>query len=361
MGDIGYPFAGNKSVTSPFGQWRQKNYSNGNKKLYSHSGTDFACSDGTEMLAIADGTVVYAKYINGYGNTIKIRHDSLERVCSLYGHLQGFASNIKENVSVVKGDLIGFSGHTPDCSPHLHFEIRADDSTYGTSDLTKFHDPAIYLGGIDRYDQNNPPFSVHSFPADEGNEANPPIPCASDRTPPNVSSPAQPLSDNYSGSSVNSSVVLGSVIYDDPAVVVEAIDNLFNLWKEIPSLQWFEVYYGRRAPISRKHWFEDFYKCQRSDDWFTVTGGFTLATNSVTTDAGAESVVVEDTGASAVIPSDAKIAGCFVTEKQLLYVSPAIRCASMDRIPKEANDPPIEGEQAEIDAEAVIEETENVE
>ena len=140
--------------------------------------------------------------------------------------------------------------------------------------------------------------------------------------------------------------------YVNPERVKEAIDNLFNLWKsDAKSHLWFETFYGRRAPISRKHWFEDFYKCQHSEDWFTVTGGFTLATKSAVPD-----VPGSDSDGELTVAEDTPIAGCFMTEKQVLYVNPAIRCASMDRIPKEANDIPLEGEQAEINAEDTIEE-----
>lgn len=41
-----------------------------------HGGNDYGAAAGTSIPAAADGTVVYSGYINGYGNTVVIRHTS---------------------------------------------------------------------------------------------------------------------------------------------------------------------------------------------------------------------------------------------------------------------------------------------
>lgn len=39
-----------------------------------HAGADFAASEGTPILAVADGTVTVAKFSSGYGGLIVIEH-----------------------------------------------------------------------------------------------------------------------------------------------------------------------------------------------------------------------------------------------------------------------------------------------
>lgn len=136
--------------------------------------------------------------------------------------------------------------------------------------------------------------------------------------------------------------------------VKKAVDNLFEMYKEAPTNTWFETFYGRRAPISVKHWFEDFFHCKATEDKFLHHGGYTLATNSVTTeDSDTQTVPEEDqidnNGASygEKLPLDARLAGLFVTERQHLYINAAIRCASMDRVPIEISEPPSQEEFTE--------------
>jgi len=136
--------------------------------------------------------------------------------------------------------------------------------------------------------------------------------------------------------------------------VKNAVDNLWAWYKEAPMHTWFEIFYGRRAPISVNHWFKDFFKCKGTEDKFIYYGGYTLATNSVTLeDEGGETVPEENQTDSngesygEKLPLDAKLAGLFVTEKQHLYINAAIRCASMDRVPIEISEPPSVEEMTE--------------
>lgn len=136
--------------------------------------------------------------------------------------------------------------------------------------------------------------------------------------------------------------------------VKKAVDALFEMYKEAPTNTWFDTFYGRRAPISVKHWFEDFFHCKATEDKFLYYGGYTLATNSVTLeDSDIQTVPEEDqTDGNGVsygekLPLDARLAGLFVVEKQHLYINAAIRCASMDRVPIEISEPPSQEEFTE--------------
>jgi len=87
-----------------------------------HSGVDYAAPSGTAIYASANGVVEMAQYVNGYGNFVKIRHNSEYETA--YGHMKGFASGIRKGVRVRKGQIIGYVGSTGrSTGPHLHFEI----------------------------------------------------------------------------------------------------------------------------------------------------------------------------------------------------------------------------------------------
>jgi hypothetical protein len=151
-------------------------------------------------------------------------------------------------------------------------------------------------------------------------------------------------------------------LFEAEDAVQKAVDNLWDWYKQAPTNTYFETFYGRRAPISAKHWFVDFFKCKGTDDKFLYYGGYTLATNSVTLEDDGGQVTTEedqtDSDGSSYgekLPRDAQIAGLFVTEKQHIYIDPAIRCASMDRVPIEISDPPTRDELAQVGMENLLE------
>lgn len=87
-----------------------------------HTGIDYGCPEKTEILASADGIVMFAgRDSSGYGKYVIIQHDS-ER-STLYAHLFKVLVVIGEKVT--QGQLIGLSGTTGNSTgPHLHFEAR---------------------------------------------------------------------------------------------------------------------------------------------------------------------------------------------------------------------------------------------
>ena len=87
-----------------------------------HKGVDFAAPTGTPIFAAGNGVVEFAGRNGGYGNYIRIRHDSTYKTA--YAHLNGFKKGIYGGVRVKQGDIIGFVGSTgKSTGPHLHYEI----------------------------------------------------------------------------------------------------------------------------------------------------------------------------------------------------------------------------------------------
>ena len=92
------------------------------KQYRMHSGVDYAAPMNTKVYASADGTVTAAKWVNGYGNYITIRHNS--EYSTGYGHLKSYAKGIRPGVRVKQGQVIAYVGSTGrSTGPHLHFEV----------------------------------------------------------------------------------------------------------------------------------------------------------------------------------------------------------------------------------------------
>jgi murein DD-endopeptidase MepM/ murein hydrolase activator NlpD len=88
-----------------------------------HAGVDFAAPSGTPIYATADGTVIYAGWLSGYGRLIKIQHDF--GIETRYGHLSAIRVDVGQRVS--RGDRIGDMGNSGrSTGPHLHYEIRVN-------------------------------------------------------------------------------------------------------------------------------------------------------------------------------------------------------------------------------------------
>jgi len=87
-----------------------------------HLGTDFAAPHGTEILAVADGTVTEAARRGGNGNFVRIRHTGTYE--TQYLHMQRFAKTIKAGRRVRQGQVIGYVGSTGLATgPHVCFRF----------------------------------------------------------------------------------------------------------------------------------------------------------------------------------------------------------------------------------------------
>ncbi|HOY47279.1 MAG TPA: peptidoglycan DD-metalloendopeptidase family protein [Alphaproteobacteria bacterium] len=87
-----------------------------------HKGVDFRAGTGTPIPSAGAGRVVARGYNNGYGNFIRIRHNSSFE--TLYGHMSRFAKGVGVGTAVRQGQIIGYVGATGIATgPHLHYEI----------------------------------------------------------------------------------------------------------------------------------------------------------------------------------------------------------------------------------------------
>jgi murein DD-endopeptidase MepM/ murein hydrolase activator NlpD len=100
-------------VTSPFGmRWGRM-----------HTGIDIGVPYGTPIHAAASGQVIYAGWMDGYGNLVFIDHG--RGISTGYAHQSSIA--ISNGQSVTQGQVIGYVGCTGHCfGPHLHFEVRVN-------------------------------------------------------------------------------------------------------------------------------------------------------------------------------------------------------------------------------------------
>jgi murein DD-endopeptidase MepM/ murein hydrolase activator NlpD len=85
-----------------------------------HEGIDIAAPEGTEIVAAADGKVIYSGAMRGYGNVVLIDHGGLVTV---YAH--NHRNLVREGEGVKAGERIARVGQTGRATgPHLHFEVR---------------------------------------------------------------------------------------------------------------------------------------------------------------------------------------------------------------------------------------------
>jgi len=88
-----------------------------------HTGIDIAAPAGTPIHVAKAGEVIYAGWLNGYGNTVVVDHG--DGVATLYGHQSRLGST--EGQQLNQGDVLGFVGSTGHSTGnHLHFEVRID-------------------------------------------------------------------------------------------------------------------------------------------------------------------------------------------------------------------------------------------
>ncbi|MFQ3615001.1 MAG: peptidoglycan DD-metalloendopeptidase family protein [Cyanobacteriota bacterium] len=109
----------NGPITSPFG-WRVH-------PIYRtrrfHAGIDFGVPTGTPVRAADRGTVIYAGWYGGYGNTVILNHGG--GITTLYAHNSRVAVGVGQ--SVQRGQTIAAAGSTGlSTGPHVHFEVRVN-------------------------------------------------------------------------------------------------------------------------------------------------------------------------------------------------------------------------------------------
>ncbi len=100
-----------------------------------HRGVDISAPYGTAVHASADGVVVFASLMNGFGRVVVVDHGNGFQ--TYYAHLSRFS--VVAGQEVRQGMIIGAVGQSGrTTAPHLHYEVRR----YGTP-----QNPARYLNG----------------------------------------------------------------------------------------------------------------------------------------------------------------------------------------------------------------------
>ena len=90
-----------------------------------HSGVDIGSNDGQPVIAPADGVIVFADFMGGYGRAVVVDHG--HGITTRYGHLGSFACISGQHVH--RGDTIGYVGESGrSTGPHLHYEVRINDT-----------------------------------------------------------------------------------------------------------------------------------------------------------------------------------------------------------------------------------------
>jgi murein DD-endopeptidase MepM/ murein hydrolase activator NlpD len=130
------PFVGDFPITMDFGaapSWYVQIAG------YPHNGIDFGMPVGSEIVACADGVIVYADNVpDADGIGININH---EWGMSQYWHLSSLVKGYRDGVK--KGELIGRSGATGWATgPHLHFGVKVNGE--GDEGMKGWSNPGRY-------------------------------------------------------------------------------------------------------------------------------------------------------------------------------------------------------------------------
>ena len=129
-GRFAWPVPGRSYISSGYG-YRNRPIGSGREF---HTGYDIPGPYGANIVAAADGTVITAGYVNGFGYTVMINHGG--GIVTLYGHNSKLNVSVGDKVS--RGQVIAKCGSTGNSTGnHCHFEVRKNG---------KHTSPAPYLG-----------------------------------------------------------------------------------------------------------------------------------------------------------------------------------------------------------------------
>jgi lipoprotein NlpD len=96
----------------------------GPRGLSFHDGIDIAAPEGTPIVAIEAGEVIYSDKLRGYGNMVIVRHSG--GIVSVYAHNE--SNLVQQGQRVARGEVVAKVGSTGRVTgPHLHFEIRRNN------------------------------------------------------------------------------------------------------------------------------------------------------------------------------------------------------------------------------------------
>ncbi|MBN1221182.1 MAG: M23 family metallopeptidase [Anaerolineae bacterium] len=133
-----------RPFTNEYNTWGSYYYpygTNGRGQYFWHRGIDIQNPHGTPIVAVSDGTVIFAgpddpiavgPWPNFYGQAVIIEHDRQwhnQPVYTLYGHVSQMLVSVGQHVEagqpIAKVGQLGVA-----TGPHLHLEVRLGDGTY---------------------------------------------------------------------------------------------------------------------------------------------------------------------------------------------------------------------------------------
>lgn len=118
------------SISSPYG-WRKDPFTG---KQDFHHGIDIARPQGSDIVAAAEGKVVFSGWKEGYGRIVEIEHQN--GMSTRYAH--NSRNLVKRGEKVAKYQsvaLVGNSGRST--GTHLHYEVRKNGEVINPAQLTR--------------------------------------------------------------------------------------------------------------------------------------------------------------------------------------------------------------------------------
>jgi len=111
-----------------------------------HLATDYAAPAGSPVVAVANGTVIFAGWDGGYGNLVRIKHAS--GLTSGYAHLSKIGPGVRTGRVIKQSELVGLVGQTGLATgPHLHFMMTKNGTPINPVPALKKGEPAPPIDG----------------------------------------------------------------------------------------------------------------------------------------------------------------------------------------------------------------------
>lgn len=108
-----------------------------------HQGNDLAIAEGTPIAAMSTGKVIFAGWMGGGGNTVKIRY--WDGTVTYYEHMSVIKSGVGD--AVAPGTVVGLVGNTGHSfGAHLHLEIHPNGQDAAVDPTPWLHKHGLFKG-----------------------------------------------------------------------------------------------------------------------------------------------------------------------------------------------------------------------
>jgi murein DD-endopeptidase MepM/ murein hydrolase activator NlpD len=111
-----------------------------------HLATDYAAPSGSPVVAVANGTVIFAGWDGGYGNLVRVKHTG--GLSSGYAHLSRIAAGVRAGSTIKQSEVVGLVGQTGLATgPHLHFMMAKNGTPINPVPALKKGEPGAPIEG----------------------------------------------------------------------------------------------------------------------------------------------------------------------------------------------------------------------